>query len=34
MAEIFITRKVFQDAIDMLEREGHTIGINHTDRIL
>ena len=34
MAEIFITRKVFQDAIDMLEKEGHTIDINDTDTIL
>ncbi len=34
MAEIFITRKVFEDAIDILEKEGHTIDINDTDRIL
>ncbi|MBW2640257.1 MAG: D-glycerate dehydrogenase, partial [Deltaproteobacteria bacterium] len=34
MAEIFITRKVFQDAIDILDKEGHTIDINDTDRIL
>jgi glyoxylate reductase len=34
MAEIYITRKVFHDAVDMLEREGHTIDINDTDRIL
>jgi glyoxylate reductase len=34
MAEIFITRKVFRDAIDMLEKERHTIDINDTDRIL
>jgi glyoxylate reductase len=34
MAEIFITRKVFKQAIDMLRKEGHTIDINNTDRIL
>ena len=34
MAEIFITRRVFRDAIDILEQEGHTIDINDTDRIL
>jgi glyoxylate reductase len=34
MAEIFITRKVFRDAIDVLEKEGHTIDINDTDTIL
>jgi glyoxylate reductase len=34
MAEIFITRKVFRDAIDILEKEGHTVDINDTDRIL
>jgi glyoxylate reductase len=34
MAEIFITRRVFRDAIDILEKEGHTIDINDSDRIL
>lgn len=34
MAEIFITRSVFQDAIDILNKEGHTIDINDSDRIL
>lgn len=34
MAEIFITRRVFRDAIDILEKEGHTIDINESDRIL
>ena len=34
MAEIFITRKVFRHVIDMLEKEGHAIDINDTDRIL
>jgi glyoxylate reductase len=34
MAEIFITRKVFGDAINILEKQGHTIDINDTDRIL
>ena len=34
MAEIFITRKVFRDAIGILEKERHTIDINDTDRIL
>jgi len=34
MAEIFITRKVFRDAIDILIEEQHTIDINDSDRIL
>jgi glyoxylate reductase len=34
MAEILITRKVFRDAVDILEKERHTIDINDTDRIL
>ena len=34
MAEIFITRKVFKDAIDILKKERHTVDINDTDRIL
>ena len=34
MAEIFITRRVFRDVIDILEKEGHTIDINESDRIL
>jgi glyoxylate reductase len=34
MAEIFITRRVFRDVIDILEKEGHTIDINDSDRIL
>jgi glyoxylate reductase len=34
MAEIFITRKVFKDAVDILEKERHTVDINDTDRIL
>jgi len=34
MAEIFITRKVFRDAIDILKEEGHIIDINDSDRIL
>ncbi len=34
MAEILITRRVFRDAIDILEKEGHTVDINDTDRIL
>jgi len=34
MAEIFITRKVFRDAVDILINERHTIDINDSDRIL
>jgi glyoxylate reductase len=34
MAEIFITRRVFRGVIDILEKEGHTIDINESDRIL
>jgi glyoxylate reductase len=34
MAEILITRSVFQDAIDILNQQGHTIDINDSDRIL
>jgi len=34
MAEIFITRRIFRDAIDILKRERHTIDINDSDRIL
>ena len=34
MAEIFITRRVFRDAIDILKKERHTIDINDSDRIL
>jgi glyoxylate reductase len=34
MAEIFITRRVFRDAIDILTKERHTIDINDSDRIL
>jgi len=34
MAEIFITRKVFSEAIKMLEQAKHTIEINDTDIIL
>ena len=34
MAEIFITRKVFRDAIDILMKQRHTIDINDSDRIL
>jgi len=34
MAEIFITRKVFKDAVDILINERHTIDINDSDRIL
>ncbi len=34
MAEILITRKVFKDAVDILEKERHTVDINDTDRIL
>lgn len=34
MAEIFITRRVFRDAIDILKKEQHTIDINDSDRII
>jgi glyoxylate reductase len=34
MAEILITRKVFREAVDLLEKERHTTDINDTDRIL
>ena len=34
MAEILITRSVFQDAVDILKEEGHTIDINDSDKIL
>ncbi len=34
MPEILITRKVFRDAVDLLEQERHTVDINDTDRIL
>ncbi len=34
MAEVFITRKVFRDAIDILTSRQHTIDINDSDRIL
>jgi len=34
MAEIFITRRVFRKAIDILKKEQHTIDINDSDRIL
>ncbi len=34
MAKIFITRRVFKDAIDILKKERHTIDINDSDRIL
>jgi glyoxylate reductase len=34
LAEIFITRKVFGDAIDILKKGRHTVDINDTDRIL
>lgn len=34
MAQIFITRKVFREAIEILAQAHHTIEINNTDRIL
>ncbi len=34
MANIFISRRIFKEAIDRLEREGHKIEINNTSRIL
>ncbi len=34
MAEIFITRRVFRDVVEVLERQQHVIEINDTDRIL
>lgn len=34
MAGVFITRKVFKEAIEILENEHHTIEINNTDIIL
>ena len=34
MAEVFITRRVFRDAIDILINEQHIIDINDSDRIL
>jgi len=34
MAKIFIARKVFREAIEILEQEHHTIEMNNTDRIL
>ncbi len=34
MAEILITRKVFGEAVGLLEKERHTIDINDSDRIL
>ena len=34
MAEVFITRKGFRDAIDILTSRQHTIDINDSDRIL
>jgi glyoxylate reductase len=34
MAEILITRSVFKEAVDILEKENHTIDINESDRIL
>ena len=34
MADIFITRSVYTDAIDILIKENHTIDINDSDRIL
>ena len=34
MAKIFITRKVFKEAIEILAKEHHTVEINNTDRIL
>ena len=34
MAEILITRSVFKEAVDILEKEHHIIDINDSDRIL
>ena len=34
MTEIFITRRVFKDVIEILEKQGHVIDINNTDTIL
>jgi glyoxylate reductase len=34
MAEILITRSVFNEALDILEKENHTLDINDSDRIL
>ena len=34
MAEIFITRKVFKEVIDILEKDGHAVDINNTDTLL
>jgi glyoxylate reductase len=34
MAEIFITRKVFKEVIEILEKEGHAVDINNTDTLL
>lgn len=34
MAEVFIARKVFREATDILTNERHTIEINDSDRIL
>jgi len=34
MAEILITRSVFKEAVDLLEKENHIIDINDSDRIL
>lgn len=34
MAEVFITRSVFKEAVDILNKEGHVIDINDSDRIL
>lgn len=34
MADIFVSRRIFQEAIEMLEDEGHNVEINDTARIL
>lgn len=34
MSDIFISRRIFREAIQMLEEEGHNIEINNTSRIL
>ena len=34
MADIFISRRIFDEAVEMLEEEGHTLEINDSSRIL
>ena len=34
MAEVFVSRRVFKEVIDFLERDQHSVEINDTDRIL